>query len=1021
MSKSAGFDGERRQLILVFVDVVGSTELSTQMDSEDFADLMLEFQKLAGTVFEQLGGRVANYLGDGLLVCFGYPQAQENDAERAVRAAFELFGRLKAMRAGETSAQLQARVGIHAGTVVVGSSNEGLGSILLGEAVNVAARIQAAAEPASVFASTEALQLMRGKFASRANPPVALKGIRNKVVLHHIRRPAINKRAAAHEALKLIGRASSVAQLTDALGCARKNERCGVSITGDPGLGKSTLIEGFRAAVAEDPPIWLEARCDVLQTGGALHPFIDLARKSLGILDHHSVDASVQKLIDGLEVWSDKPSHALPIIARLLGLPLSDKSLIAKESPESLRTLTLETLVAWIEFLATRRPVVLICEDLHWSDATTLDCLDLLLRREDPARLLCLLTSRPGHRGLTNSLLKYQIELAPLAQKEARALVRAVDVDGRLNDTMIDRVVARAAGVPLFLEELTRQAVREDDPNDARVPQSLDGLVMQQLDSLPGEAKATAQLASALGQTFDYEVLAAVSNLETLQLDIALEALLEADVVREVTKTPASYNFRHALTRDGAYGTMLRRRRIRIHADAAHCLMTQFAEMSDKRPAVIAHHLLQSGQLMPAAQWFQKAGWTAAQQAAVEDAATLYQRALSALKTAPEGADKDRIELSLQILLGNALMGVRGFGSDEIVPVWERALNLAEGLKDHDERSSALNGLAAYWIGKGDCARACDYAQRILTWSDPAKHRIGELRAHSSLANAKFQIGHVSDALDHAERAISLYHPDDFSNVTYGVGTDQGVVAYGAAAASHWWLGATETGLERARAGVALAEGLESSLSVAAARSYLALILHYRGEDEEAHSVADETVSFCTHLGIPFWQGLCQILRAGQDVDPPATRLKDVEAGLAILSKTGSQSAVGLGFTIMASAHNANGSPDIALAILNTGAQMSAMLGQHFWDAEVKRLTGKVQLATGAKDEAVKTLHDALSTANRQEARSLSLRTALTLAEVQGSHDTVRAEVADALSHIETESTTPDAIKARELISNAFT
>ncbi|MFA3919921.1 ATP-binding protein [Ruegeria hyattellae] len=1011
-------DGERRRLVLTFVDVVGSTELSTKMDSEDFAGLMLAFQKFGSQTFERFGGRIAHYLGDGLLVYFGYPQAQENDAERAVRAAFELLDGLEKIGGSRLSVPLKARVGIHTGTVIVGQSSKGFGEILLGETVNVAARIQSAAKPGAIFASDPALQLLKGKYPSKPQPPVELKGLEEKLVLHQVRLPSPGNRTAARSSIELVGRSSELSHLSSEYEAVLKGVRASVGVFGEPGLGKSSLINRFRASLAGSQHIWLEANCDVLQTGAALHPIIDLTLKRLGISHPQDPKEAASRLRDGLATWENKSPKAFPVIASLLGIGVPERSLLSTESPESLRKLTLATLACWIEYLASQRPVVLVCEDLHWSDATTIDLLNLMLERTSPTKLLCILTSRTAIDGIGKKQLGSSIELQNLSVEDAQSLIHSIDETRNLSTGEIQRLIERAQGIPLFLEELTRQAIRDDRLDDTSIPNSVDGLVMQQLDRLPGDVKGTAQVAAVLGQAFDYSILAAVSQLEDESLDATLNHLLEADLIRKHDRQPGSYFFRHALTRDGAYGTLLRQRRKQIHSLTADRLMNQFERLGEMNPSVVAHHLLESEQFMPAAEWFKRAGRIAAKQAAVEDAATLYRRALAALEGSTESQERDTSELSLQILLGNALMGVRGFGSDEIVPIWERALTIAEALNDYDERSSALNGLAAYWIGKGDCGKACDFAFQILSWSEPANHRIGLLRAHSSLANAKFQLGDVADALEHAETAVSLYLPEDFANVTYGVGTDQGVVAYGAAAASHWWLGAAQTGLKRARQGVALAEGLESALSLAAARSYLALVHHYRGEEEIAYENADETVAFCSDLGIPFWQGLCLLLRAGQKVDPPAKRLHDIEAGLAILAKSGSQSAVGLGFSIMATAQSDQGNPEIALGVLKTGTQLSAMLGQHFWDAELKRLSGLIQASMGDRNTAVESLREAVSLARTNQARSLELRALLSLTEVLDADDeSTRNEVSSVLSALEPGTDTPDVQKASSIIT----
>lgn len=1012
---------ERRQLTIVFCDLVASTDLSARVDPEDFASLILEFQEAGQRVFTNYGGYVAQFLGDGLLVCFGYPRAFENDAERSVRASLELLEEMDQISAsGE--ARLSARVGIHSGLAVVGESQHAGRSAIFGETVNVAARVQSAASPGTVYVSPATLALLKERFTTRDIGPTHLKGIDEPMRLYRIvrRSTASAETVRIREKSSLFGRETQLARLGELWRRTASGERTAAVILAEPGMGKSSLIHAFRSSLEATPHTWLEAQCDPLAGGSPFHPFVSLIRRSIGVSEGVEEAEGVQRLQRALASLAEPLEDALPFVARLLDFKGESVASLASESPEIVRQRTLDALVGWVERIAAVRPVILVCEDLHWSDATTVELLDRLVKRREQVRLLCLATTRLGSSRAWMNAFPEKIELDALDAADSEHLARLAAAPTELPSQALSEIMDRAGGNPLFIEELARFAGEAggETIGGTSVPPSLDGLVMERLDRLEPSARIIAQLASLLGREFDASYLAAVSSVASEALESAVDTLLAADILRVQSRQAATYVFRHALTQDAAAATLLRPERERIHARAADCLRTAFAGRAEAQPDLVAHHLLESRQHREAAQWFLRAGRMAAQRAAVEDAVTLYRRGLDALERAKPDETSAPLELSLQILLGNALMGVRGFGSTEIVPVWERALALAEHLGDQDEASSALNGLAAYHLGAGNCRKAIELANRILESGDPGEDRIGRLRAHSSIATALFQMGDSAGALDHAERAIEVYQPSDFATVTYGVGTDQGVIAYAAAASAHWWLGRSETALELAERGVSLAQTLESALSLAAARSLLILTLHFRGDAERAHAEANENIAFCENLNFPFWLGFCRMIRGGQPIDAGEKRLEDVIAGLACLAETGSRSAVGVGFSIMATAQHAAGASEPALATLDSGLQMCAALEQHFWDAELIRLKGEILRDADRLDEAEPILRTALKEAEDRGARSLCLRSSLSLTRLlrsTGRDAEAVAIVAECYDGLDERGSTPD-VKVAEVL-----
>lgn len=1003
--KSDRFSRERRLLTIVFIDLVQSTQLSAKLEAEDLAVLISAFQETGERIFTDLGGYIAQFLGDGLLVYFGYPRAHENDPERAIRASLALLAELPVISATlgvESDVLLQARVGIHTGLAIVGESVHDGRSVIFGEAINIAARIEATAAPGQICVSAATMQLVKGRFISHEIGPTEVKGVAEPIVLHAIERIASDRSVGgAPEDAFVIGRASHLARVVALFDIMRSEGARAVCITGEPGIGKSTLLKAFRATLDPLAVTWLEAKCDPFAAGTALHPFIALMRRSIGIPPDSDPVEGRTRLRRSLAALPEPMEDAFPVIARLLGIadsaePDSDFGL---RDPDSLRRQTLDIIAKWTRLIALRRPLVLVCEDLHWADSTTLELLEGLLTSAQPTQLFCFLTQRPAALPLALARHVEGITLDGLGVAEAELLARQAASPQVLAAPLLANVVARGNGNPLFIVELARYAAEASKAGrqDMQVPPSLNSLVHERLDRLPQEAKYIAQLASALGREFDVRFLAAVAEIDEEALAAATGLLFEAGILSE-TLAVSVYQFSHALTQDAAYGTLIRAEREAIHARAADCLRGAFSSLVMVQPEMVAHHLLAANKPAESADWFRKAGRRAAEQAAVEEAVVLYRRGLQALSGAT--AADDGLELSLQILLGNALMGVRGFGSAEIPPVWERALVLAEQRADFDETSSALNGLAAYYLGTGDCPRGNAFASRILARVRPGQDRIGRLRAHSSLAVGMFQIGAGHQALHHAVEAIALYQPGDFQTVTYGVGTDQGVIAYGSAAAAAWWIGQPDAALDYARQGLALAQSLPSVLSLAAARSFLAMTHHYRRDHQQAFDEADANVAHCQRYGIPFWLGTSQMIRAAQPMAPAAQRLPDIYAAQAMLAETGSRSAIGLGLAILAEAQLADQSTDASLQVLDMGLQLGAVMGQHFYDAELLRLKGEVLHARGDRAGADEMLDAAIAESRDRGSASLWLRAAVARAKLfaDSPHaDACRAEVSTAL------------------------
>jgi predicted ATPase/class 3 adenylate cyclase len=1013
--------GERRQLTVLFCDLVNYTGLTESLDGEDVAELILAYQDAGTRIFTRYGGYIAQFLGDGLLVYFGYPEAHEDDTSRAVGAALELLAELEHIRraraADDQDFRFEARVGIHTGAAVVGLSAGTERAVIFGETVNIAARLQSMAEPGFVLVSEPTHAMLRGAFESESVGPLSLKGVTRAIEAFRITKAVssdIDRQLPGRGGM--VGRFAERKILLEQWHLARAGACRGVAVSGEPGIGKSTLIGNLQATIAQEPHTWLQIQCSSMAEATPLYPFIQLIRRRLAIIDGMSEHEQLSKLREGLAAVGLSSPDALQRMSQLLELPMARTEVA--ESPEIARQRTLEMLRTWLERLAAKAPIVLVCEDMHWSDPSTLELAVQLIERPQALPVLCILTHRP-HFTFQCAVPTQTITLDGLGQSHALELAGSNAGQAHLSADALSQIVARAGGNPLFIEELTKLAASADAADDATLvslPPTLEALLMAQLDRLGPEPKRTAQIAATLGREFDQAVLTAVLSVPPDDVALAIRQLADQNIIRGEESAARTFVFRHALIRDAAYESLLKSERRKIHTRVVDVLRSEFAERAQRQPELVAWHLSGAEQFVEAADWYRTAGRRAAEQAAIDEASVHYRRGLEALGSVKPSTARDQLEMSLQILLGNALMGFKGFGSPELLPVWERAATLAETLSDANESSSALNGMAGYLLGIGDCHGAVELASRILSRATLAQDRIGKLRAHTTIATALVQIGEGQAAVEHANMAIAAYEPGDFKLVTYGVGTDQGVIAYGAAAGAEWWLGRPDTGLERARAGVRLAEQIESALSLAAAKSFLALNHYFRREFDLAYQVADENHAFCEKLQFPFWSGLSLLIRAGRCIDGSQQALADANAALEKLAATASRTGATLGFIILAEAHRAAGLIDAALGIVGMGQHVGQSLRQNFLDAELLRVQGELLAAKGDHGAAETAIRAAVADATSRGAHTLRLRSALSLHALLATAET-RSLVVESRRVFAEGLDTPDLRAASALVS----
>src|SRR5580698_8783539 len=705
----SGAEAERRPITVMFCDLVGSTSLTAKLDAEDWRNLVNAYLDAASAAVTGFGGHVLKKLGDGLMALFGYPQAQENDAERAVRAALAIqraLAELGARNAARGAPELKARIGIESGPVVVDDDGD-----VFGEAPNIAARVQAAAEPGTVLVTSTVLRQVAGLFIVEDKGAHEFKGAPAPVTLYRILRISGGRRRRGARLLtSFVGREQDLAIL------ARCSERASagagqfVLIVGEPGIGKSRLVEEFRSQLAERPHSWIEWSSSQLLQNTPLHPVLGWARARFGGPDV-APERRLAELESLLAAVKLDPATLAPLLAPLVDIPVPPERLPSL-SPEEVRRRQLAAMVEWAIAGARNQSLVLVLEDLQWFDPSSIDLVHALTDRCAQAPILLLATARPEFRPPWRSQPHHKvISLARLDEAQVQRIIAELAVSRTLLADVMRRVSERAGGVPLFVEEVTRLLLERGQPGGLQaIPPTLQQSLAARLDRL-GEAREVAQIGAVLGRDFTYALLRAVGGIDDPALQSALDRLADADLlISEGAGSQANYRFKHALIQDAAYESLLKSSRQALHRRAAEILVAQ-PEPTAAEPEVIAHHFAQAGLDELAIEWWGKAGDQALRRSAFQEAIAHLGKAIA---MADKAAGVSSQGQKLHAAYGNALFAVLGSGARETTEAFARAREQAHGAKDAPERLAADYGL---WVGsytRGELSPMRTHAETFL-------------------------------------------------------------------------------------------------------------------------------------------------------------------------------------------------------------------------------------------------------------------------------------------------------------------
>ncbi len=1009
-----GADAERRQLTVMFCDLVGSTALSTRFDPEDLRDLIGTYHRAVAETVGRFDGFVAKYMGDGVLIYFGYPQAHEDDAERAVRAGLaviEAVGRLPARE------DLRLRLGIATGIAVVGDLiGEGAAQErgVVGETPNLAARLQSLAMPNTLVIAEATRRQIGGLFDLEDLGPQQLAGFAEPQCAWRVlsESGAVSRFEALRSAeTPLVGREEEVELLIRRWQQAKSGEGRVVLISGEPGIGKSRLTAALSEHIGTEPHTRLRYFCSPHHQDSALYPFIAQLERVAGFARDDTVEAKLGKL-RALLAPGTRDDDDIALLSELLSLPSSAANL--NLSPQRKREKLFEALLNQLEAEARRRPVLMVFEDAHWIDPTSRELLDLTVDRVRRLPVLLVMTFRPefqspwGGRAHVTSLA-----LNRLGERDGEALVQSLAGNAALTADIVAEIVERTDGVPLFVEELTKAVLESAGQGDRvaavlgttslaaqSVPATLHASLMARLDRLGPAAKEIAQIGAVLGREFTYELIDPVAQRPEKELQAALDQLGDAGLLFcRGTAPHASYLFKHALVQDAAYSTLLRGRRQELHARVAAALEAHFADLVKHRPELLAHHLTAAGDTERAVDQWLKAGRHAAAQFAYLEAIAHLQRGLGVLDSLPESPVRNGSEIDLQLAFGLCLYAAKG--AVEAKLPYMRAHELAASIGQPQQRFEALFGVWHSTRMSGGIAAASPLSERLLRMAGRAGDDGLRLQAHHSGWTTWEYAGDPAKARQHADIGRLLYDPEKHAShrLVYG-GHDPGVCARSVGAQVEWLLGYPEKALASIAAALALAERIAHPFTLSVALTMSTVVYLNRREPERAlrQLEAAEALAAEQRLSLSREPGMLRgVALVGQGaVDEAIARIRE---GITRSTRLGRTLLLPYGLAFLAEGLAGHGDRAAALAALREGLATADATGEHGWDAELHRVTGTVLLAENKLDEGQASLQQAIRIAQAQQAKSLELRAARDLARLWG-EQARRAEARDLLAPV---------------------
>ena len=1000
--------GERRQLTLMFCDLVGSTALAARLDAEDFVELIRDFQGAVSEATAKFDGLVAKWMGDGALIYFGYPHAHEDDAERAVRAGLALAPAVRRLREANAMA-LEVRVGIATGLVVVGEltgEGEARERGVVGETPNLAARLQALALPGNVIVSESTRRLLGGTFELEALGPQTIRGLPAPVPAWVVRRESMSVNrfeASLTKAMTpFVGREQEVALLVERWRDAKEGEGQAVLLSGEAGIGKSRILANLRLHIGDENHIVMSFQGSAHHVNEAFYPVLGPIWRAAGFAS----DEPSEQRLDKLEAFIGRAglasSEFAPVLAALFSIPTAARYPAFDMAPGEAKQRTIGALMALFEGLATHAPVLALVEDAHWIDPSSLDLFGRLVERAPALRVLLLISFRPEFSppwiGAPNVTAH---RLNRLGRRHSLEMIRRLTAGKPLPEEVLEQIVAKTDGVPLFLEELTKTVLESDLLREEAggyilraalsplaIPSTLQDSLMSRLDRLAA-VRDIAQIGAAIGREFSHRLIEAVAPMSGAALQIALDQLVASELVYRRGEAPnTTYVFKHALVQDTAYGSLLRGGRQTIHADIARALCQRFADTVESAPALIAHHFTEAGLREPAARYWLKATEQALSRSAYREANRYVDSGLAQLPALEDGPQRQSLELALQLARANAVLPLRGYEAPETMAALGEAKRLLDsGVGDDLQRFSVLYGLCAGSFFAARLEPAHALAQQIVEFAERQEDATYKLVGHRLLGTTLVLMGRYREALENLERAEAHRNPSRDRLLSYRFANDPGlaILCY-----KVWTL----SSLGRYDEAERVAEQVQAELvdhqhapTVAFCNFFAFLIPLNLSEDYEGvESRCDDLIAYCEEHKVEQFRLLSMLYRwlARASREPNRDNVAKVRAALGALHRFGGHLADSTYIASLAEVSLMAGDVEGARSEMAECLAFIERSGERYHLANVLRIEGRIALAGTAPDRAraEECFRRAIEVARQQEVPHYELRAATELSRL---------------------------------------
>ncbi len=1001
-------EAERRQLTVMFCDLVGSTELSGRLDPEDLREVMRRYQETVARVVARFEGHVAKFLGDGVLAFFGWPRAYEDQTERAVRSGLAAIDAVADLKT-EDGQTLEARVGIATGQVVIGDI---VGEAAMeedavaGETPNLAARLQAVASPGQVVIGSTTRLLIGETFELTKLSAQSLRGFTEPVAVWRVlgESNAESRFEAAHPGAltRFIGRKHELGLLRRAWQQSKSGVGQVILISGEPGIGKSRLVDAFCAELGDQGYTRITLGCSPYHTNSALFPQIVHLTRVLRWQREDGADVKLAKLEETLHDFSLPLDEAIPLFASLLSLPLPEgRYPPITVTPQQQKQQTLDATVTWLLEEAERHPVLQVWEDLHWADPSTLELLALEIEQAPTAPILNVLTFRPNFSPpWPQRTHMTPFTLNRLEQTEVEALIGQQAGGTALPEEVVEHIVDGTDGVPLYVEEMTKTFLEADFLREHEgayrltgpistitIPATLQDSLMARLDRLPN-IREVAQVGAVLGREFSYEMVRAICSIEETTLQNRLDQLVDAELLHQRGRPPrATYIFKHALLQNAAYQSLLKRTRQYYHRQVAELLESRYSEIVKTQPELVAHHYTEAGLAESAVVYWQNAGEQALKGSANLEAIGHLRMGLMVLKTLPRSAERDRHELTLQTTLGPALMSTRGYTAPEVGEAYSRAHELCEQVGETTALYTVLWGLRLYHLGRAEHRTALTESEQLLGLAERLSKTEYVLEAHFAFGLSSFYVGELQAAREHFDEGLRLYYPERHAPLAFRYGGfDPGVSMLAHLAWTLWALGDVEQAVARADDAQVLGRLQDNAYTLSRALYWDAVLKQFVGDWQAASARAEEAIAIANKHGFAYILAVGPILlgwalvRQGQAAEGARQVRQGVDAYRAINAKIQLPHFL----VPLAEAARALGRPEDGLDVLAEAMAMVENTGERYFEAELHRLTGELLLDRSPSDHgpAEVALSKALAVARAQQAKSLEFRAATSLARL---------------------------------------